>query len=125
MEWGHDTHISVTCYSAFDSVHCSIHNSTFEQLILTGDPSSSGVVTWYNFYIGRILLPRFYNLVTLVWPVLNQRLEIETHSIGTGESGVERDIHIHIPNPKFACQIIMVTVGCADTLGDVRTKLIG
>eukprot|EP00957_Ditylum_brightwellii_P134576 10260017-Ditylum_brightwellii.AAC.1 len=42
----------------------------------------------------------------------------------TREPGVERDLHVHIPNPEFAGQIITVAVGCADTLLDVRTKLV-
>eukprot|EP00957_Ditylum_brightwellii_P065694 4983015-Ditylum_brightwellii.AAC.1 len=79
----------------------------------------------YNFYIRGTILSRFYKPVTLVWPVLNQRLEVETHCGGDREPGVKRDLHIHIPNPEFAHQIILVTVGHADTLLDVRTKLVG
>eukprot|EP00957_Ditylum_brightwellii_P032102 2434435-Ditylum_brightwellii.AAC.1 len=70
---------------------------------MAGDPCSGGVITrGYNFYIDRTVLPRFYEPVTLVWLVFNQRLEIQTHSGSTGEPGVERDLHVHIPNPEFA-----------------------
>eukprot|EP00957_Ditylum_brightwellii_P139847 10656023-Ditylum_brightwellii.AAC.1 len=43
---------------------------------------------------------------------------------GNREPGVERDLHVHIPNPEFAGQTITAAVGCADTLVDVRTKLV-
>eukprot|EP00957_Ditylum_brightwellii_P079954 6080741-Ditylum_brightwellii.AAC.1 len=66
---------------------------------MAGDPSSGGVITG--------------------------GLEIQTHSGCNGEPGVERDLRVHIRNPEFAGQIIMVAVGCADTLADVRTKLVG
>eukprot|EP00957_Ditylum_brightwellii_P157435 11982025-Ditylum_brightwellii.AAC.1 len=93
---------------------------------MAGDPCSGGVITQgYKFCIDGTLLQRFYESVTFVWPVLNQRLEIETYSGGTGEPGIERDLQVHIPNPEFAGQIIMVAVGRADTLVDVRTKLVG
>ena len=75
--WGCEAHISVTRSSTFDSVRCSIRISSFEQVIMAGDPSSGGVITGgYNFYIDGTALPRFYDPVTLVWPVLNQSLEI-------------------------------------------------
>eukprot|EP00957_Ditylum_brightwellii_P165650 12610637-Ditylum_brightwellii.AAC.1 len=60
---------------------------------MAGDPSSGGVITQgYNFCIDGTILTRFYNSVTLVWPILNKRLEIETHSGGTGDPGFERDL---------------------------------
>eukprot|EP00957_Ditylum_brightwellii_P046295 3513006-Ditylum_brightwellii.AAC.1 len=92
---------------------------------MAGDPCSGGVITWgYTFYIDGTVLPRFYKPATLVWPVLTQSLEIQNHSGGNGEPGVERDLRTHIPNPKFAGQIIIVAVGCADTLVDIRTKFV-
>ena len=125
-EWGCEAHISVTRYSTFDSVRCSIRNSSFEQVIMAGSPGTGGVVIGgYNFYIDGKFLPRFYESVTLVWPVLNQRLEIDTHCGGNREPGVERDLRVHIPNPEFAGETITVAVVRADTLMDVRTKLVG
>eukprot|EP00957_Ditylum_brightwellii_P092534 7046798-Ditylum_brightwellii.AAC.1 len=60
---------------------------------MAGSPGTGGVVTGgYNFYIDGTFLPRVYESVTLVWPVLNQRLQIETHCGGNREPGVERDL---------------------------------
>ena len=74
---------------------------------MAGSPSTGGVVIGgYNFYIDGTFLPRFYESVTFIWPVLNQRLWIETHCGGNREDGVERDLCIHIPNPEFAGETI-------------------
>eukprot|EP00957_Ditylum_brightwellii_P146397 11146717-Ditylum_brightwellii.AAC.1 len=60
---------------------------------MAGSPGTGVVVIGgYNFYIDGTFLPSFYESVTLVWPVLNQR-------IGNREPGVERDLRVHIPNP--------------------------